>query len=225
MTTLDFRQIEADLLKRLLDIWKEPVGKIAELAEIPEDKRSEFHKEFCAKFNRLSRDNWFHQITTLNPKEPYHKSPGFSEAAKAVRSAKDAVSRLSDDQRNLIQLAMQESAKWVPMPKPDVFLTTMVKAFATIANRSPASLPKGKGSGRGRPKGTQINPVYRSLVEALLTLPKKYDGHLSHHERNRDRGKILAALEILRPYLPGVIPKVPSLKTIATIKSNCRNRA
>jgi hypothetical protein len=223
MTTLDFHQLEADIFEGLLATWKEPVGKIAELAKIPEDKRSEFHKKFCAELNRLSRDNWFHQITNLVV--PYHKSPGFSEVAEAVRSAKDAVGKLSDDQRNLIQLAMQESENWAPMLKPDVFLTVMVKAFATITNRSSTSLPKGKGSGRGRPRGTPINPAFHSLVEALFTLPEKYNGHLSHDDKDSDRGKILTALDILRPYLPGVIPENPPLKTIARIKSNCRNRA
>jgi hypothetical protein len=190
--------------------------EIAELARVPEEKQEEFCREFYKVWRSLAKDIPLESLTRRC------EDAALFEAKRAVRAAKDAVDKLSNDQRELIQWAMRSVTK-KPFPAPADCLDVMVKAFAKMTAENPDVAPKGKGAGRGRRKGSLGNWKFQYLVKALFTLSAQYGQRLSLDDKNRDRGTILKALKILRQFIPdpAIIPNEPPLKTIAKIQRSC----
>jgi hypothetical protein len=223
MNTLDIQELKKKIWAgpigaELLASRRERMGKIADLANIPDDMRDGFYRELSTVLEYLWTNYLLNQLSYF-PR--LTKNDEFRNAEQAVRAAKDAIDNLNDDLKNLVYLAMRASENWAPVPEPAAFLEVMVKAFANITKKNPSSLAKGKGSGPGRRKGEVKDWPFQCIVGALFTLPERYGGHLSFDDKDPERGTIPRALKILKPDLPpDVIPEVLPLKTIARIRRN-----
>jgi len=148
------------------------------------------------------------------------------KAERAVRDAYDAVRALNEMEQRIIQRAFWTSfsfaaSDYSPTDVNDLpilsLLSCMVEGFSKVTGKSPSF----EARGRTRPRGTVNDWQFQKFVGGLWCIVREHGGDLKFSRKeNRPYGTMAAALTILRPLFPGLIPTVLPSKAILAVKKS-----
>jgi hypothetical protein len=165
---------------------------------------------------------------TQKRKSAIKKNIYLEDAQTKMREAKRAFDKLSEQQRNMIHLTIQDTQ--VPLlhfrdapgspdlvhdtevtaiewPRPEAMILGIVKAFAILTGENPHPLPHGEGAIRDYP--------FRDFMLRLQRLVESCDGQLYCDSKAPCGGpKFKAVVDILRARYPDFVPEKLRLKSI-----------
>jgi hypothetical protein len=204
------------------EAWYTALDKIASLAKIPADKVTKFQSAGFSLFAGAAQTSDFRQRGG--------KWDKLKKAEDALRDAYDAVRALNDSERDLVQQAFYTSLD-LPDDSDVTFvdglpllslLASAVKSFAKITGKSNAFEARGKN----RPRGTVTNWQLQQFVGTLWCDIRECGGDLKYScKENKPYGTMVAALNILRPLFPHLVPNVLPAKAILSVKNSLQSKS
>jgi len=181
--------------------------QLADLAHVPTtDGAREYFSRFIV---RILSDAWENDGPHDASLKLQSTNPALSRAARALRSARQALADLDKRDRE---------ALWWPISEVE---SGIDRFFDFVVGGSEPIRPQPHR--RGRRSGTVKNRPFQIFVRGLFLAAETAGGRYTL-EKNIGTGSVLEAIEILTPYLPdGFLPKY-SFSTLQRIKSGLPKR-
>jgi hypothetical protein len=137
---------------------QEVTSRLAEAIEIPKDHKIKFLDHLSILLSYVA--------DSQTRKSAVEKNTYFEDAQTKMREAKVAFDKLSDQQRDMIHLTIQDTqvpavmvqdgqvtASDTTWPRPETIISEIVRAFALLTGKNPHPLPHGEGDTRGAIQG------------------------------------------------------------------------
>jgi hypothetical protein len=202
--------LSADQRYRLLLILQQNgvMQRLADLARVP---KIEGAREYFSRFIlRILSDAWHNDGLRDAAFELQSTNPALSRAARALRSARQALAYLDKGEREALWWPISEVESGI-----DLFFEFVLGGFEPT---------RPQAHRRGRRSGTVKNRAFQIFVRGLFFAAETADGRYTL-EKNIGRGTVSQAIEILTPYLPdGFVPKNLPFSTLQRIKSTLPKR-
>jgi hypothetical protein len=194
---------------------------LAKLAGVPDQESGHFFNAVCDDVEDIWKQDW--------RAGEWKRTEALCKAHEAALTLNEAIGSLSeDDLRRLEGLLSQKPIFHLREHPPEEQrreLTAMVNEFASlfsvaIGKSGPSPVP---GTDRlrnkaGRRPQTSNNPTFEMVIRHLRLWAKDTGGKFTFDKNYPDRGNLVRALDLLRPWLPtGVVPE-PDDMSFATIQ-------
>jgi hypothetical protein len=183
--------------------------RVADLANVPIDECELFCDYIQMPVNLI----WEAHVTDVGP--------ALAQTAAAARALQEAFDNLNINDRERVE------DLWDKMPYKYLIsgLSNAVHGlsdlFSIAAGQARLRSTAPRGHRRGRRSGTVSNLAFREFVHWLLVIVTECGGTLRFDKNYPDKGNLVKALKVFRPYLPaGVLPIPLPLGTIQRIIDN-----
>jgi hypothetical protein len=182
--------------------------RLADLARVP---KTEEAREYFSRFIlKILADAWENDGLRDAALQLQSTNAALSRAARALRSAKQALANLDKRDRE---------ALWWPVSEVE---SGIDRFFEFVLGGSEPTRPQAHR--RGRRSGTVKNRAFQIFVRGLFLAAETADGRYTL-EKNIGKGTVSEAIEILTPCLPdGFMPKNLPFSTLQRIKSTLPKR-
>lgn len=216
----NFEEPEQKVHARGLAIWERlslELPRLTDLAQVPSDPKARvpFDPDRPGRFRGavldVVLDAWKNADVHMEALQLPSSHPALYRAVAALRSAKHALADLDERHREGLWWPIAEVERGV-----DRFLMWVLGEEAERIKR--------RVHRRGRRAGTVKDRMFQIFVRDLLLVTEACGGRLGF-EKNIGKGRLVEAINILKPCLPkGFVPTPLPLSTLQRIKSQLAKR-
>ena len=186
--------------------------QLADLARVPEEKR----EEFCNAIRLPLRLVWKLDRRAKGTRA----GKALVRTAEAARALHEGFADLNADDRKWIDELLDASLEYkLFLPALPRLVRELEHLFSVAVGKAPLQ-DASRTSRDGRRKGVVKDLAFHEFVRYLLLVAEGWCGGKLTFDKNKKRGTLIDAINILRPYLPQwIVPSPLPFSTIQRIRS------